>query len=80
MVARLNNALLRAIDTTKSKFEASTNIININKTNVEVLTEKVNENEINLRNKYEPYVAKGFVDQMLKLDTSNLPPDLDNAN
>ena len=38
-VARLN-ALLRAINTTKSKFEASTNII----TNVEVLTEKLNEN------------------------------------
>ena len=41
-VARLN-ALLRAINTTKSKFEASTNIINII-TNAEVLTEKLNEN------------------------------------
>ena len=39
----------------------------------------MNENKINLGNKIESCVTKeGFVNAMLSLDISNLPPDLEN--
>ena len=47
-VARLDTALLRAINKTKVTLKTLADNTNTNKTDVEVLTEKVIENEINV--------------------------------